>query len=408
MIENPPTPANVQPDGPVTAENSITDIPSGGDEPVSMWVRLWESIQKRGLTDPAMRAGTGLATVSLVLIAIWVMSSFFLSGTVNNPQNADFIPLGPEPTTYPMDYLTMNSFVPNPQPEGIPRYIDAHTSLPIKPRAEITSYIVEKGDTIFSIAGKYNLRPQTILWGNYEILADNPAYLTPGQKLTILPVDGVYHQWHAGEGLNGVAKFYGVSPDSIIDYPGNGLDRATLGDFSNPQIEPGKMLIVPGGQREFVVWSAPRITRSDPAVAKIYGPGACGSVVDGLIGSGFFLWPTPDRNISGYDYSPETGHYAIDIGGQLNNGVFASDSGVIVYAGWNDFGYGNVVVIDHGNGWQTLSAHLSSVSVTCGQSVSQGQVIGLLGSTGRSSGPHLHFEMRSDTYGRVNPKDFLQ
>ncbi len=407
MIDIPPTPANDQPDGPVMAENNNSED-TAENEPVSVWLSLWQSIEQRGWTEPAMRIGTGLATITLLLIATWVMNSFFLSGTVNNPQKADFLPEGPEPTVFPIANPAMISFIPNPPPDSIPRFIDSHTSLPIKPRDEIERYTVQKGDTIFSIASKFNLRPQTLLWGNYEILADNPAYLTPGQELTILPVDGVYHQWHAGEGLNGVAKFYGVSPDTIVDYPGNGLDRAALGDFANPNIEPGKMLIVPGGQREFVVWSAPRITRSDPAVAKIYGPGACAGVVDGLIGSGIFLWPAPDRFISGYDYSPETGHYAIDIGGQTNNGVFATDSGVIVYAGWNDFGYGNVVVMDHGNGWQTLYAHLNSISVTCGQSVSQGQVIGLLGSTGRSSGPHLHFEMRSDLYGRVNPKDFLQ
>ena len=407
MINNSPTPAEIQPDGPVTENKSNTVSPTG-EEPVSLWVRMWQVVQQRGLTDPAMRVGTGLATITLVLITVWIMNSFFLSGTVNNPQKADFLPDGPEPTQFPISNPALITFIPNPPPDGIPRFIDGHTSLPIKPRLVIEKYTAAKGDTIFAIASKFNLKPQTILWGNYDILADNPNYLKPGQVLTILPVDGVYHKWSAGEGLNGVAKFYGVTPDSIVDFPGNDLNRAAIGDFANPTIEPGKMLIIPGGQREFVVWSAPRITRSDPAVARIYGPGACGGVVDGLIGSGIFLWPAPDRTISGYDYSPETGHYAIDIGGQLNNGVFATDSGVIVYAGWNDYGYGNVIVIDHGNGWQTLYAHLSSISVICGQSVSQGQVIGLLGSTGRSSGPHLHFEMRSDTYGRVNPKNFLQ
>jgi len=81
---------------------------------------------------------------------------------------------------------------------------------------------------------------------------------------------------------------------------------------------------------------------------------------------------------------------------------------VIVYAGWSDYGYGNMVFIDHGNGWQTLYAHLSVLNVSCGQGVGQGATIGAMGSTGNSSGPHLHFEMRSDKYGRVNPLDFLR
>jgi len=403
MIDITPTPVDNLPDG--SSDNKITDQP---EESLSIWMRLWQIILQRGLTEQAMRVGTGLASMSLILVAVWVMNSFFLSGKLTNAQKTDYIPPDPTPTLSPVADPASIIFPLAIPADSIPRILDAHTSLPVKPRSEIIHYTVQKGDTIFAIAEKFNLKPQTILWGNYAILADNPAYLSPGQDLTILPVDGVYHQWHAGEGLNGVAKFYGVTPDSIVDYPGNGLRRETLGDFANPNIEPGKMLIVPGGQREFVVWSAPRITRSDPAVAKIYGPGACGSVVDGLIGNGYFLWPAPDRFISGFDYSPETGHYAIDIGGQLNNGVFAADAGVIVYAGWNDYGYGNVIVIDHGNGWQTLYAHLESISVACGQSVSQGQVIGLLGSTGKSSGPHLHFEMRSDVYGRVNPRDFLQ
>lgn len=378
-------------------------------ETESLWIRVWDLIQQRGMAEQAMRVGTGLASITLIMVAVWVMNSFFLSGTVTNPQKADIPPLKITPTALPGTNPSSIAYTAGTVIlDSIPRLIDSHTSLPVKPRSEIIQYTVQKGDTIFAIASKFNLKPQTILWGNYNVLADNPHYLQPDQVLNILPIDGVFHEWHAGEGLNGVARFYGVSPDAIVDYPGNGLNRQTLGDFANPSIEQGKMLIIPGGQREFVVWSAPRITRSDPAVAKIYGPGACGSVVDGTIGSGLFLWPTTDRYISGFDYSPETGHYAIDIGGALNNGVFASDGGVIVYAGWNDFGYGNVVVIDHGNGWQSLYAHLNSISVACGQSVSQGSVVGLLGSTGKSTGPHLHFEMRSDTYGRVNPKDYLQ
>jgi murein DD-endopeptidase MepM/ murein hydrolase activator NlpD len=407
MTEITPNPVLNPPDGlPLTDNINSTNEESNVATP--LWLRLWQNIQRLDLTDQAMRIGTGLASIVLVLIAVWVMNSFFLTGNVTNAQKADFIAPRSTPTMLPEADPSLIKFAALAPMESIQRLADMHTSLPAKPRFEITKYLVQKGDTIFAIAEKFNLKPQTILWGNYNILSDNPSFLKPGQELTILPVDGVYHEWHAGEGLNGVAKFYGVSPDTIVDFPGNSLKRESLGDFSNPNIEAGKMLIVPGGQREFVVWSAPRITRKDPAVAKIYGPGACGGVADGTIGSGTFLWPAPDRFISGFDYSPDTGHYAIDIGGQLNNGVFASDGGVIVYAGWNDYGYGNVIVIDHGNGWQTLYAHLNSISVACGQSVSQGQVIGLLGSTGRSTGPHLHFEMRSDTYGRVNPKDFLR
>jgi murein DD-endopeptidase MepM/ murein hydrolase activator NlpD len=80
---------------------------------------------------------------------------------------------------------------------------------------------------------------------------------------------------------------------------------------------------------------------------------------------------------------------------------------VVVYSGWNDWGYGNVIVIDHGDGWQTLYAHLSAIYAGCSAGVTQGATIGLIGTTGNSSGPHLHFEIMSDAGGKVNPWDFL-
>jgi hypothetical protein len=227
-------------------------------------------------------------------------------------------------------------------------------------------------------------------------------------ELNILPQNGVLHVWSAGEGLNGVSRYYGVTPEDVINWPGNNLVAAEVGDFAAPNIEPGTELFVPNGERDFITWSAPRITRSNPAVARNIGPGACGVIMDGAVGIGTFIWPAPQRFISGYDYSPATNHFAIDIGGHLGDSLYASDNGVVVYSGWNDYGYGYMVVIDHGGGWQTLYAHMSSIYFGCGASVFQGDVIGLMGSTGNSSGPHLHFEMRHDDYGRVDPKLFLQ
>jgi murein DD-endopeptidase MepM/ murein hydrolase activator NlpD len=222
--------------------------------------------------------------------------------------------------------------------------------------------------------------------------------------LNILPVDGVLHIWSLGEGLNGVAKFYGVTAEDIINWPGNGLDPDI--DRANPPIEEGTALVVPNGRRQPPSWQMVRITRTDPAVAKVLGPGYCGAVSSGLTGDGVFGWPTSSQWLSGYHYMPGV-HEAIDIGGVVGASIYASDDGVVVYSGWNDWGYGYVIVIDHGNGWQTLYAHLSSINAGCGQSVSQGQVIGAMGCTGNCTGPHLHFEMRHDVWGRVNPIDIL-
>jgi murein DD-endopeptidase MepM/ murein hydrolase activator NlpD len=124
----------------------------------------------------------------------------------------------------------------------------------------------------------------------------------------------------------------------------------------------------------------------------VLGLGACEGNYTGAYGSGAFAWPTASHTLSGNDFW--SGHLGIDIAGSLGDGVFASDAGVIVFAGWANGGYGYMVMIDHGNGYQTLYAHLSVVNAACGQSVYSGTYIGAVGSTGNSTGAHLHFEVR--------------
>jgi len=399
---DPLYPADDHPSASPSSEAGSSDLDPQLENRPSFWDRLIHM----GLGDIALRIGSGLASLVLVLMVIWVLSSF------NGNQRTQPSGLAAQAASLPTATPTVASplFELPPPAEaitGISRLAQIKTILPSRPRFEITQYEVQKGDTIFAIAEKFGLKPETILWGNYDILYDNPHYLQPGQVLNILPADGVLYTWHEGDGLNGVAKFFGVDPQVIVEWPGNHLDPNTIGDYANPNIKAGTKIFIPGGRREFVTWSAPRITRQNPAVAKNIGPGFCGVITDGAVGTGTFIWPTPSHWISGYDYSPSTNHYGIDIGGANGVAIYAVDNGVVVYAGWNNFGYGNMIVIDHGNGWQTLYAHLSQINVVCGQSVFQGDLIGLMGSTGRSTGPHLHFEMRHDVYGRVNPHDFL-
>ena len=289
---------------------------------------------------------------------------------------------------------------------GIVRKALLHTAVKAKPPNSLVQYAVQSGDTVFGIAKKYGLKPSTILWANLDTLGDDPHKLSPGKVLNIMPLDGATYVWHANDSLAKVASYFHVKPEDILNFEGNHLDPKTIGDYSHPNIKPGTNLIIPGGEREFINWSAPQITRQNPGVAKLYGPGACGAVYTGLVGSGVFVWPTIQHWISGFDYDPSANHPAIDIAGQMGNAIYAADSGVIVYAGWNDWGYGNVIVIDHGNGWQTLYAHLSNIKVGCGASVSSGAIIGLMGSTGNSSGPHLHFEMMLGST-KVNPHQYL-
>jgi hypothetical protein len=387
-------------------EQSSTDEVFSTPKNHQTWSQIWERLLRLGLGETVLRVGTGAASIILILLVIWVMRNFYLEGQITRASDAAIAaPLATQTPTVPAPKLSMS--VPVKLTTGITRLAQLHTLLPARPRYEIQKYTVVEGDTIIGIAEKFGLKPQTILLGNFYILADDPHKLYPGQELNILPANGLLYDWHAGDGLNGVAEFFKVTPEDIIDWPGNNLDRETLGDWSDPNIEVGTLLFVPGGQREFVSFSAPRITRDNPSVARLMGPGHCGSVYDGPRGSGAFIWPSTEKWISGYDWSPETNHRGIDIAGRMGNPIYAADTGVVVYAGWNNFGYGNVVVIDHGNGWQTLYAHMETLAVGCGSYVYAGDYIAGMGSTGNSSGPHLHFEMMHDAYGKVNPNLYL-
>ncbi len=289
---------------------------------------------------------------------------------------------------------------------GITRKSQLLTTIPNRPRVTVITYTVQTGDSLFSIADQFNLQPETVLWGNFEILEDNPHLLSTGQVLNILPTDGTYYKWNTGDSMAQVAEFFDTDPQAILSYPGNNIDLTTTDAFTTSTgIQEGAWVIVPGGRRPFKDWGPPAISRSNPATARYYGDGFCGSVYEGAVGTGTFVWPTTDRSISGYTY---TGiHPAIDIAGSTGNPVFASDNGVVVFSGWSNYGYGYMVVVDHGNGWQTAYAHLSAVGAGCGQSVFQGSYIGALGSTGNSSGPHLHFELVYNG-AKPNPLDYLQ
>jgi len=372
------------------------------------WSQIWENLVRLGLGETSLRIITALFSIVLILLVVWVMDKFYLSGqtatqSVGLTQNATLVPTIAAAANLPvlLPPVVDSIYVGNVSSQGM-----AQGSQNVSTRNDIQTYVVQKGDTIFGIAQKYGLQPETILWGNISVLADNVDRLSPGQKLNILPVDGVYYEWHAGDGLNGVSDYFKVKPETIINFPGNHLDKNTIGDYAHPSIKEGTWLVVPGGTRDQINWSAPYITRTDPAVAKVFGPGFCGKIMDGPVGTGVFVWPTVEKFLSGYDYNPPI-HYGIDIAGHLGIAIYAADSGVVVYAGWNDWGYGNVIVIDHGKGWQTLYGHLNALNVTCGAAVTQGMVIGAMGSTGNSSGPHLHFELRQGST-RVNPWSYLQ
>lgn len=383
-------------------------LASGGtpEENRSRLLAIWEGLSQAGLADISLRLGTHILLIALIIVAAVVLRRLYGSTQPDQPETEAALAAAlPTPTpTQPLPALP--PYEQAAHRGAISRITLLDTTLPARPREDVIVYVVEKGDTLFGIAEKFGLKPETILWGNQLLLGDNPHNLRPGQELNILPVDGTYYRWSAGDGLNGVADFFGVEPLDIIEYPGNHLDPNQVGDFASPNIEPGTWLIIPGGTREFVTWSAPSIPRDNPGVAKVLGPGACSSVAQGAVGVGLFIWPANNHFLSGFDYSPSTNHSGIDVDGETGDPIYAVDNGVVVYAGWNNWGYGNVVVINHGNGWQTLYAHLNAYNVGCGQSVYQGNVIGAMGNTGNSSGSHLHYEMMYNGT-KVNPWDYL-
>lgn len=401
-------------------QNAQTPLPDNIDlvsesEPAAVEVStnwldlLWEQIVHTGLAEPAKRIVTHASLVVLVVIVIWAFRAVYLdnqgAGLSQGGLSAFAAPL-PTPTpTMRAPVLPEFSAPESEHITSVQRAIEPYTIIPSRPRVDVITYTVQTGDSVFGIADRFGLKPETILWGNYNVLADNPHRLQPEQVLTILPTNGTYHKWSAGESLQKVADFYQVNPSEIIEWPGNPFDIYAT-NINDPGLQAGTLLIIPNGQRDMIDYGPPRIPRDNPAVARTYGPGHCGELTDGAIGIGSFIWPTLDRHITGYDYSPATNHWGLDIDGDLGSAVWSIDNGVIVYSGWSYNGYGNLVVVDHGNGWQSLYAHLNEIYVGCGESVFQGTILGGLGTTGNSSGPHLHFEL---IYGstKVNPWDFL-
>jgi murein DD-endopeptidase MepM/ murein hydrolase activator NlpD len=306
----------------------------------------------------------------------------------------------PEPTESlsneaPAPVVLPTWHAPMAVPESVDRDLSARTIIPDRPSTEILLHIVQSGDSLFGIANGYNIEPETVLWANYELLDDNPDFLEAGMELSIPPVNGVYYEWQEGDTLDGVAAAFEAQVENILGFSSNVLDLADL------HIEPGTQLMIPGGRREFRQWLIPTIARGSAGVnTSALGPGACTGSYEGLYGSGGFIWPSSNHFISGNDYW--SGHLAIDIAVVEGQGILASDAGVVVFSGWAVGGYGNMIMVDHGNGFQTLYAHLSGVVAPCGASVVAGQTVGLGGSTGNSTGSHLHFEVRSNG-GFINP-----
>lgn len=294
--------------------------------------------------------------------------------------------LAPVPTAAPNQNLPDVALPELSVPSGfqsIGRGIQIKTNIPAdKPRYEAVEYRVSRGDSVFAIAESYKLQPETILWANYDVLKDDPHSLAPGMVLRIPPTDGIYYQWKENDTLDKVAVEYKTTVDDIVNFPGNDIDLA------DPKVESGSWVMLPKGEREFVQWLVPTVAKGASGTSGT-SQSACGG---GAVGGGF-VWPADNHFLSGNDYW--SGHLGIDISAGEGAAVYAAASGVVTMAtGGYNYGYGNVIQIDHGNGYSTVYAHLSNIGVGVCQSVSAGQWIGASGNTGNSQGAHLHFEVR--------------
>ena len=288
---------------------------------------------------------------------------------------------------------------------------------PSQPRLEVSTYTVRSGDSLWGIGARYNVGAWSVMWSNG---LEEDSIIRPGQQLRIPPVQGIVHTITADDSLDSIAGRYSVDPAVIVDF--NGLKPGEV-------LQPDRILVVPGGTLPIVPRPAaapapvplprpqlPSLPIRPPAATQpqprpqtqpqrpaVPAPARPVPVpvpqpAPPPITTGRFSWPT--RGVITTYFSGW--HPGIDIASAFGTNIGAADGGTVTFAGWNSWGYGYRVVLDHGNGYSTTYNHLSLISVRPGQVVGKGQQVGLMGSTGNSTGPHLHFEiLRNGSF--VNP-----
>lgn len=262
---------------------------------------------------------------------------------------------------------------------------EIQTQFSEKLRDKVYEYTVGVGDTVSSIAEKFGISQDTIRWQNNLKTKES---IKVGQILQILPVTGVIHKVQKGDTVYSIAKHYDAAAQAVVDFPYNTFTNDETFDLAI-----GQTIVVPDGVKPAeILWSPlARVKQITPDAGTV-------------VASGQFVWPTAGTITQRFVWY----HPGIDIANQAGPDVLAADSGRVVIAGWPDnVGYGNRVMIDHGNGYTTLYAHMQAVYVTAGQSVNRGNRIGKMGSTGRSTGIHLHFEI-SLNGSRLNPLNILR
>lgn len=308
-----------------------------------------------------------------------------------NEEN-DYLSGSDHSITINVDYLNTIDDITFAKPDII------NTTPNLKLRNSIETYTVQSGDTISGIAEKFGLKMATLLNTNGLTLRSS---LKPGQTLIILPIDGLLHTVKAGDTINKLAKTYQAQTQQIKEY--NNLNTDTL--------SVGEKLIIPYGVTpKPIIVNRPTIasntgSNGTPTTNQAYDGS---KAPEGVVTSSTRLqWPAAVYVITQYYHM---GHLGLDISGSnaLGTPLYAADDGVVTVAqgGWNG-GYGVYVKIDHGNGIVTLYGHCSKLYVQPGETVTRGQTIALMGNTGRSTGPHVHFEVMVNG-AKVNPLNYIR
>ncbi|MDD3285258.1 MAG: M23 family metallopeptidase [Patescibacteria group bacterium] len=258
-------------------------------------------------------------------------------------------------------------------------------------RQEITDYTVRAGDTISSIARRFSLNVNTILWANN---LNAFSIIRAGDKLTILPTDGFLYKVVRGDTIGKIAQTYDVSTEKII--ASNSLGAAGT-------IAIGQQLIIPGVKKTTSSATASTGTQSSHS-----GIAVIKDIISSdkpIVSSNKMLWPTEGHRITQY-FSWQ--HNGLDIANKVGTPIYAADDGVVeISQGGYNGGYGNTILINHGGGKKTRYGHASKLLVKKGETVTKGQLIALMGSTGRSTGPHLHFEVVINGV-RYNPLNYIK
>ncbi len=321
-------------------------------------------IGRVSLTEEAAAVDIGVGgetAVSPILSPATTLPPPVVSGSAAQPQPISALPV-----------VSDNSLSPLPNP---------HTFQAQPPSHQFETYIVERGDTPNKIADQFGISAATLLGGN-PWMSQESNQLQSGTEITILPSDGALHTVKPGETVESIAADYEVPAEAIIAFASNNLEFPY-------RLQPDTQLMVPGAEIGLFYWTAPKTVAGSGS-----NGGGSGPSTFTVQGTGSFIWPMTSRCITQYAWY---GHPALDMAVPEGTPVVAADRGTVTYASWaagTYFDYGYLVVVNHGNGFETLYAHLGRIDVFPGQVVEKGAVIAASGNSGRSSGPHLHLEVR--------------